>query len=634
MCGIAGVLNFRRHKSVDPAVLQTMCDVMRHRGPDDEGFYLEDNIGLGMRRLSIIDLFNGRQPIRNENSNVWAVFNGEIYNFRELRQDLSHRHHVFRTNADGEVIVHLYEEYGESFVEHLNGMFSIALWDKRNRKFMLTRDRFGIKPLFYFESAEELVFGSELKSVLVHPSCKTDIDLQALHDYLSFNYIPGPRTIFTAVRKLQPGYTLVVEDHRSTQYPYWDLKFEARGENWSEEDFVDELCKVLRKAVAGHLISDVPMGVFLSGGVDSSTLVALMAETSARPIKTFSVGFEEESFNELPVARQVAKRFATDHHELVVKPDAVNLLPRLVEAFDEPFADSSSIPVFYLSKLARGEVKTVLSGEGGDEVFAGYDTYGAARVARLYRKLHTLLRRHIIPAVVSRIPVSHKRVSFDYRAKRFVKGAELSPEEGHFWWKVVFTEDAKEELYGRTTEMLDNSFSVFRDRFTVCGSQDLLDRLQYVDTKVYLPDDILVKTDRMSMANSLEARVPFLDHELVEWVTTIPSALKINGLTKKYILKKAMAEHLPKEVTYGKKRGFNVPIPGWLRGELRDMVGDLLSPARIRKFGFFDSGYVSRMIEDHQAMRVDYSRNIWNLLVFALWCERCDRPEHNVRRSA
>ncbi len=637
MCGIAGIFNLDRERSVNQNVLRSMCNAIRHRGPDDEGFYVDRNFGMGMRRLSIIDLDGGRQPIKNEDGTVWMVFNGEIYNFKELKRELSRNGHLFRSNSDGEVVVHLYEEYGDSFVQHLNGMFAIALWDKRNKRLILVRDRLGIKPLYYSQSKHGIIFGSELKTILCEPACEKEIDLQALHDYLAFNYIPGPKTIFRGIKKLLPGNILTVQGLRVSLASYWDVNFKGEPTpRLSEEDYATHLYQLLKEAVQSHLVSDVPLGVFLSGGLDSSAIVALMAQVSNQPIKTFSIGFEQKSFNELPFARQVAQRFSTDHHELVIRPDTVNLLPRLIESFDEPFADSSAIPVYYVSQLARTHVKTVLSGEGGDEVFAGYETYSAAKVAHLYRKLPGLLKKSILPAVVRHLPVSHKKVSFDYKAKRFIEGALLPPEKGHFWWKVIFSEDAKRKLYRIENGQIEDSFHVFRDYFSSCTSEDLLARLQYVDTKVYLPDDILVKTDRMSMANSLEVRVPFLDHRIVDWAAQIPSHLKLNGLSKKYILKKVMSSHLPKEIIQGKKRGFNVPVPGWLRGELREMVGDVLSPSRIQSLGFFNANYISRMIEDHQAMRVDYSRNIWGLLIFALWHDtymrEAPKAEYSQRR--
>lgn len=622
MCGIVGKLNLQTDKPVTYETLSRMCGVIRHRGPDDEGIYLDANFGMGMRRLSIIDLSTGKQPIGSEDGSVWTVFNGEIYNFLELRPQLEKKGHTFATNTDTEVIVHLYEEYQEDFVKYLAGMFAIAVWDKRQKKLILARDRLGIKPLYYSVDADRLLFGSEIKTIL-QDETRREINLQALHDYLSLNYIPGPQTIFTRIRSLPPGHLLTYQRGNATVTPYWDLQYPAatNGKSRSEESYCEELYELLRTVVKQHLISDVPLGVLLSGGLDSSSLVALMSAVSSQPIQTFSIGFDEQSYNELASARTVARAFATQHHELTVRPNVMELLPELVRYFDEPFADSSAIPVYCVAKLAREHVKVALSGEGGDEVFAGYHTYAAYKMAELYKRLPKVLAASLIPAVVGRLPVSHEKVSFDYKAKRFVGGALLPPAEGHYWWKVIFTEEAKAALYAREREQYEDPLRLYQQVYEQCPAVDALTRLQHIDLKVYLPDDILVKADRMSMANSLEARVPFLDHRVVEFAAALPSWLKLRGLTKKYILKRTMARHLPNEISRGKKRGFNVPIPMWIRRELRDVVHEVLSPQRLQEAGFFNPAAVSTLIRDHEEMRADYSRNIWGLLIFMLWYE-------------
>jgi asparagine synthase (glutamine-hydrolysing) len=621
MCGIAGKLSLRPSETVTSESVTRMCRVLSHRGPDDEGIYLDGSFGMGMRRLSIIDLLSGKQPIQNEDGSVWTVFNGEIYNFLDLRLLLQRKGHRFYTNTDTEVIVHLYEEYQEDFVRHLAGMFAIVVWDMRQKKLILARDRLGIKPLYYYVDSNRILFGSEIKAIL-QDGIEKEIDLQALHDYLSFNYVPGPRTIFKGVRKLPPGHMMTSSRGTVTITPYWELQYgenPTNGRARSEESYCEELYDLLKATVQQHLISDVPLGVFLSGGIDSSTLVALMSKVSSQPIRTFSIGFEETSYNELDYARAVAKKFDTEHHELVVSPNIVDLLPELVHFFDEPFADSSAIPVYCVSKLAREHVKVALSGEGGDEVFAGYETYAAYKIAEIYKRLPKILATTLIPATVRRLPVSHRRVSFDYKAKRFVDGALLSPEDAHYWWKVIFTEEAKAVLYAGGVDGLEDPLTLYRHAYEHCPAVDVLTKLQHIDTKIWLPDDILVKADRMSMAHSLETRVPFLDHRVVEFAASLPPHLKLRRLTKKYILKRAMSGHLPSEVLKGKKRGFNVPVPIWLRHELRDLVHDVLGPRRLKETGFFSSEAVSAIIRDHELKRVDYSRNIWCLLVFMLW---------------
>lgn len=621
MCGIAGKLNFQQGRPVLHATMARMCAVMRHRGPDDEGIYLDRYFGMGMRRLSIIDLATGKQPISNEDGSIWTVLNGEIYNFLELRELLEQKGHKFYTHTDTEVIVHSYEEYGEQFAEHLTGMFAVAVWDKRQEKLILARDRLGIKPLYYSEGPNGLLFGSETKAIL-QDGIERDVDLQALHDYLSFNYVPGPRSIFKHVRSLPAGHVLTCSGKSVAIAPYWQIQYppgSANGNRRSAESYCEELYELLCSTVKQHLISDVPLGVFLSGGVDSSALVALMSKVSSQTIRTFSVGFEEKSYNELDYARIVAREFGTEHHELVVSPNIVDLLPELVRYFDEPFADSSAIPVYCVAKLARQHVKVALSGEGGDEVFAGYHTYAAYKIAELYKRLPRKLAAEVIPAIVRRLPVSHKKVSFDYKAKRFIEGALLPPAQGHYSWKVIFTEEAKAALYASNREKFEDPLRLYHSVYDDCATADVLTRLQHIDLKVYLPDDILVKADRMSMANSLEARVPFLDHRVVEFAAALPARLKLRGLTKKYILKRTMSRDLPAKVLNGKKRGFNVPMPSWLRHELRDVVHEVLGPQRLKEAGFFRPEAVAAMIRDHEGMRIDYSRNIWCLLVFMLW---------------
>ena len=634
MCGIVGQFNWRDGAPVSEQALRLMCATIVHRGPDDEGIVADGAFGMGMRRLSINDLAGGHQPLGNEDGSVLVVCNGEIYNSPEIASDLRGRGHHLTSHSDVAVIPHLYEEHGDDFVRHLDGMFALALWDRRRRRLVLARDRLGIKPLYLAERDGALAFASEVTALTAAGWCE-DLDWRGLHHYLSLGYVPTPWSIFAGVRKLEPGTQLTLEAERpAAERRYWQLRFDATASRLSADDYAEEVLSALRAAVRSHLLSDVPVGVFLSGGVDSSGLVALMSEVAGRRIQTFSVGFEEKSFDELHLARQVATRYGTDHHEIVVRPDAVRILPALVRHFGEPFADSSAVPVYYVSELARRHVKVVLSGEGGDEVFAGYETYLAGKLAAIYRRLPDVVGRTIVPALVARMPVSHERVSLDYKAKRFVAGAYLPLADGHFWWKVILSEAAQAELcLGQARQAGLETAELFRAAAERAGSDDWLACLQSIDAHVYLPDNILTKADRMSMAHSLEARVPYLDRALVELAARLPSSVKLRRFSKKYVLKRALRQHVPEAILRAKKRGFNVPVPAWLRGELRDMVADVLSPSALRRMGLFDPEYVERLIRDHNAMRVDHSRPLWTLLVFATWYEEW-RQRHTVARHA
>ena len=621
MCGIVGQLNRTDGTPVAPELLHRMNEAIVHRGPDDEGLYVDGAFGMGMRRLSFNDLSpSGNQPLGNEDGSVQVVCNGEIYNSPELRRELEARGHHMRSHSDVAVIPHLYEEHGLDFVRHLDGMFALALWDSKRRRLVIARDSIGIKPLYVAERDGKLAFASEVMA-LVAGGYGAEIDFTSLHHYLSLGYIPAPGSIFTDIRKLEPGTQLTVEEGRApVEHRYWQLRFAPETRTRSLDDYADEVLTGLRAAVKSHLLSDVPVGVFLSGGVDSSGLVALMSEVASGRISTFSVGFEEKSFDELDLAREVAKRYGTDHHEFVVRPDAVRILPKLARHFGEPFADSSAVPVYYVSELAARNVKGVLSGEGGDEVFAGYETYLAGKLTALYRRLPSVIGRSLVPAVVSRLPVSHAKVSFDYKAKRFVGGAYLPLADGHFWWKVVLSDAVQAELcLGPARNGHSDTAAIFRAAAERAGSDDWLAQLQAIDAHVYLPDDILVKADRMSMAHSLEARVPYLDRSLVELAARLPSDVKLRRFTKKFVLKHALRRHVPEAILKGKKRGFNVPVPSWLRNELRDLVAETLSPASLRNIGLFDPSYVQRLIAEHNAMRVDHSRPLWTLLVFMTW---------------
>jgi asparagine synthase (glutamine-hydrolysing) len=619
MCGIAGELRLTSGERPSPARVRAMCDVMVHRGPDSFGEYAHGEVAFGMRRLAIVDVARGQQPLGNEDGSVQVVCNGEIYNAPQLTRELEARGHVLRTHSDVEVIAHLYEQHGVDVAARLDGMFAFAIWDAKAHRLVLGRDRVGIKPLYVTRLGDRLVWGSEAKCLLA-AGLDPQLDPQALHDYLTLGYVPGPASIFAGVTQLAPGHVLVCEAGKEpVTRRYWSLEGHVAGrEARTEADWEAELLSTLLGAVQSHLMSDVPLGVFLSGGLDSGSIVALMHELGVHPIRTFTIGFEEKSFSELDDARLVATRYGTEHHELIVRPDAISLLPRLVRSFDEPFADSSAIPVFHVSELARRHVTVVLSGEGGDEVLAGYETYRARRVAALYARLPQAIGRGLVPAVVRQLPVSHAKVSFDYKAKRFVTGAYLPPAAGHLWWKTILDEDTKASLYGNAAAGAEHTARLFEELFAESDG-DELDRLQYVDTKLYLPADILVKVDRMSMQHSLEARVPFLDRSMLELSRRMPSRLRLRGLTTKYVLRRAMAKRLPPAVLNGKKRGFNVPMPAWLAGGLRDFTRDVLSPDRVRRQGLFRPAAVERLVNEHLSRRIDQGRAIWTLLVLSVW---------------
>jgi asparagine synthase (glutamine-hydrolysing) len=610
VCGICGLVAADRR--VDPDRVAAMSGTLVHRGPDSFGEFSDGSAALAARRLSIIDLETGDQPIANEDGTLHVVQNGEIYNYRELRHELERAGHRFRSHGDTEVLLHLYEEHGDRFVERLRGMFALAIWDARRRRLLLARDRFGIKPLYYRAAQGELAFASELRALP-----RGLIDLDALEAFLAFNSIPAPLTIFREVRKLPAGHLLIwaegrVELERFAR-PGPVPEEQLRGDE--EAELVEELRARLRDSVRAHLVSDVPVGVLLSGGVDSALLAALAAEESSEPLRTFSIGFEERSFDELVDARRVAERYGTRHRELVLRPDAALLLPALAEAFDEPFADSSALPTYLVSELAASDVKVALSGEGGDELFGGYYTYVADLLAARLGGLARLTR-----PFVERLPTSAAKASFDYKAKRFVRAAHLPPLERHHGWKEIFSADARAELTGRSSAF--DPVDLLRTRYAETEGAGELARLQDVDLGIYLVDDLLVKTDRASMAHSLEARVPYLDTVVTNLALALPTRHKVRGLSKKVLLRKAAAPLLPREIVHGKKRGFSIPAAAWLRGELEPFARETLSRDALLRQGFFRPESVQRLLDEHVAGTEDRSRQLWGLLAFTLWHER------------
>ena len=614
MCGICGLVSLDG-SPVDAGPLEAMNETLVHRGPDAAGTLVDGPVAVASRRLSIIDIAGGDQPIGNEDGSVQVVQNGEIYNHLELRAVLERQGHVFHTASDTEALVHLYEERGPGFVRELRGMFAIALWDSKRRRLVLARDPFGIKPLYYSVTGGTLAFASELKALP-----RGEVDLDALEAFLAFNSIPAPLSIWKGTYKLPAGYTLVWNGEREPVVERFARPAPASADELRTEDeneLAEELRARLRDSVRAHLIADVPVGVLLSGGVDSGALAALAALESGERVQTFSIGFDEGSFDELAGARKVAERYDTDHHELTVRPDAAELLPKLAVAFDEPFADSSALPTYLVSELAARHVKVALSGEGGDELFGGYYTYVADLLAPRIGPLAGVAR-----PLVERLPSSSAKASLDYRAKRFVRAAHLPPLERHHAWKEIFSAEARAALLAPGRQGSTDPLAVYRERYAETHGAEELARLQDVDLGIYLVDDLLVKTDRASMAHSLEARVPFLDPVVATLALALPTRLKVRGFSKKRLLRKAVAPLLPHSVVYGRKRGFSIPAAAWLRGPLVPFAREVLSADTLRRQGFFRPETVARLLDDHVAGREDLSRQLWGLLTFTLWHEQ------------
>ncbi|MBI5104617.1 MAG: asparagine synthase (glutamine-hydrolyzing) [Solirubrobacterales bacterium] len=618
MCGICGLVALDGG-AVDAAPLRAMAGALEHRGPDGHGELVDGPVALANRRLAIIDLEHGEQPMGSEDGRVQVVQNGEVYDHAALREELRRRGHRFATRCDTEVLVHGFEEWDVGVLERLRGMFAIAFWDARERRLVLARDRFWIKPLYWGVHDGRLAFASGLKALRRVPGLCGELDHDALEAYLAFNSIPAPLSIFRGVRKLPPGHLLEWRPGREPEVRRWcrpgpvpagEVRRERGG------DLAAELRDRMRDSVRAHLVADVPVGVFLSGGVDSCTLAALAAEVSAEPVRTFSIGFEERSFDELDRARLVARRYGTDHHEVVLRPDAAQLLPEIVDAFDEPFADSSALPTYAVSRLAAEHVKVALSGEGGDELFGGYFTYVADRLAPWLARPASLAR-----PLVERLPSTSGRVSLDYKAKRFVRAAALPALERHHGWKEINAPEVRAAMLDgrRGADPVD----LLRARYAETEGAQALARLQDVDVGIYLPDDLLVKTDRASMAHSLEVRVPFLDPEVSDLAFALPTRHKVRGTAKKVLLRRAAAPLLPREVVVGRKKGFSIPAAAWLRGDLLPMARDLLSPEALRRGGVLDPAPVQRLLDEHVARTEDHSRPLWGLLCLALWMDRC-----------
>ncbi|MBI5570016.1 MAG: asparagine synthase (glutamine-hydrolyzing) [Desulfomonile tiedjei] len=627
MCGVCGIVNRDSERSVDRAILLAMTRSMAHRGPDDEGFYTQGPVGLGHRRLSIIDLSTGRQPIHNEDETVWIVYNGELYNSPELRVELEKRGHEFSTRSDTEVIVHAYEEYGPDCVNVFNGMFAFAIWDTARKRLFIARDRVGIKPLYYAELKDCFIFGSELKALLAHPSVERSIDITALNQYLAFEYVPTPRTIFEGINKLPPGHLLIWENGSLEIRQYWDLQLVQceNGNRKSETEYVLNLLETLKESVRKELIADVPTGVLLSGGIDSSAVACMMAQCIPGNVKSFSIAFEDPSFDESNYAQLVSRHLGTEHHEITLTAGMMlDLVPQIAGFLDEPLGDSSIIPTYLLSSFTRQYVKVALGGDGGDELFAGYSTLQAHRLSDYYQRfLPKLIARRVVPWVVDNLPVSFNNISFDFKARRFLAGQGLPPVLRHHLWLGSFSTPERSRLLGpraqgheRDAEQLSYA------HLNACSAHDYLNQILYCDMKLYLEGDILPKVDRASMANSLEVRVPLLNQLMLEYANRLPHTFKLKGLTTKYILRKALQGLLPRPILARGKKGFNMPVAKWLTGPLKPLAEEMFSADRLKREGLFDPSYVRFLLDEHLEHRRDNRKLLWTLLVFELWYDK------------
>ncbi|PYS46575.1 MAG: asparagine synthase (glutamine-hydrolyzing) [Acidobacteria bacterium] len=640
MCGITGWANLdARVPPVDGArgLLRSMCERMTHRGPDSEGLMVATGVALGMRRLAIIDLQTGEQPVTSEDGQVSVILNGEIYNYRELRSDLEKRGHHFRSESDTEVLPHLYEEHGDQMVQHLNGMFAFALWDARRRKLFIARDRFGEKPLYWGVFDKTFLFASEPKVLLAHPAVHPALNLDALRQYLSFDYIPAPLSIYQGIQKLPAAHTLTVEDGRVHVERYWRLSYKKPERVPSEEEAEYNLRELMEDSVRMRLVSDVPLGVLLSGGVDSSTVAAMAVRSSNEAVKTFSISFAETSFDESSYARAVAKFLGTDHHEERLSVDlAANLVSEIGSWMDEPFSDPSLVPTYLLSRFTRKHVTVALGGDGGDELFAGYEMYPAQRFAHIYARVPGILRRALVEPIIRLLPVKTKNLSLDYKARRFVAGMNYDEVARHHIWFGSFTPEEQGQLLTAEAKAASEG-DIYADARRLlaeeCDADNTVEQMQCLDTQLYLAEDILTKVDRASMAVSLEVRAPFLDPRVAEYAASLPVSYKLHGRKTKYILKRAVRDLLPPFVTRRGKKGFGVPVAEWLKGRLRPLARDLLSPERLRKAGVFDAAYVQHLQDEHERGRANHRKLLWTLLMFELWHESFIETPRRIETS-
>ncbi len=624
MCGITGFVN-KNGRAADRELLEAMNLAIIHRGPDEDGFFVHKNVGLAMRRLSIIDLASGQQPIFNADRTKCIVFNGEIYNYQELRQGLIDRGHELFTKSDTEAVLRLYEESGPECLEHLRGMFAFAIWDDVEKSLFLARDRIGKKPLLYSRQPNgDLIFGSEFQALLKHPSISREVDYDAIDSYFTYLCVPAPQTAFKAIRKLEPGHWLRWKNGDIETHRYWLPDF-SKKIKISEEEVIEETTRIVRESTKLRMISEVPLGAFLSGGVDSSVVVALMAQESPTPVKTFSIGFEEQDFSELKYAKTVAEHVGAEYNEFIVRPNAVEVLPTLVDHYGEPYADSSAIPTYYVSKETRKHVTVALNGDGGDESFGGYERYAAMQLAEIYQRFPGSLRKIFFEAPVKALPSSELRRSRIRDVQRFIKAANLSRSERYYYWMSGIKDSMKEELYTdefKRRENGNNPFHFIDQWFKQANGSGMLDSTLLADQMTYLPNDLLVKVDIASMANSLEARSPFLDHKVIEFAASLPENLKMRRFQTKYLLKKVAARLVPRSVVYRQKMGFGVPVGKWFRGEMRDFVHSVLLSERAMKRGLTEPAVVARWIDEHETAVADHTFHIWGLLMLELWFQQ------------
>ncbi len=639
MCGIVGIVDFATGHSVDKSDIERMCNTIVHRGPDDVGTYSDANVGIGMRRLSIIDVDGGRQPIQNEDESIWIVFNGEIYNYQELRSSLKHAGHQFRTKTDTETIIHLYEEYGIECLQHLRGMFAFAIWDKNKRQLFVARDRLGIKPLFWAHDGNRFIFASEIKAILANPNVPRIVDWTAVDAYFAYTYIPAPLSIYKSIRKLPCAHYMVVRDGKVSVQRYWDLDFSGKNEK-SEKDIAGEFRDLLQESVGMRMMSEVPLGSFLSGGVDSSLIVALMSAKSEDPIQTFTIGFggeRGEFLDERPYARELSNRYQCRHNEIEVLPQIETALKAGLSSFDEPFADDSVIPTYHICEAAREHVTVLLTGLGGDENFAGYERYLGLWMSRYYEKLPSLLRDKVLRPLVMRLKEQkggHYRIN---HIKRFVSSGGLSAGRRYQRYICSMPPESRKRLYSEEIRSLidfDYVESLGWEHFNRLDEADLLDRALYQDMNMYLPEDILALSDRIGMYHSLELRVPFVDHKLVEYCAKIPSNLKIRRMNKKYLLKEVGRDLLPRSVLSHRKQGFCSPMAVWLRGDLKDTVDKALAGPVIEDGGVFDPDTIGSILKDHHERRTLNDKVIFSLLVFQKWMAEHERSETFAEESS
>ena len=623
MCGIAGWVNLKQsNQNHTKTVLHSMCETILHRGPNSEGIWMDDTVALGMRRLSIIDLHTGDQPVYSEDKSIVVMMNGELYNYREVRADLERRGHKFVTQTDTEIVPHLYQEYGDDFVDHLNGMFAITLWDTRKKRLVIARDRYGEKPVYYGVFEGKLIYASEPKALLEHPSVKPELNLDSLRQYLSFDYVPAPNSIYKGISKLPAAHIMTVENGEVKTRRYWNLTFSKNGHTPSLEKAASELRELLSDSVRMRLVADVPLGILLSGGVDSSAVAAFATQHATETVKTFSIGFSEDSFDETRYARQVAVHLGTDHYEEILSVEkAGDLISEIGGWLDEPLSDGSLIPTYLLARFVRKHVTVALGGDGGDEIFAGYPTYLGHKVAGVYSFIPQIIRSRLIEPVVRSLPVSTKNLSFDYKAKRFVKSANFETITRHHSWFGSFSIDEQRPLL--TEHVLSNSrgdiYAGPKNLLDICDADDEIERMQYLDMNFYMAEDILTKVDRASMAVSLETRAPFLDPRIGEFAAALPLEYKLRGNKGKYILKRSLEGLLPKTILHRSKKGFGIPIAEWLKGRLNPLMHELLAPQRLKEQGLFEAQHVQTLIAEHEKGLASNHKQLWTLLVFQLW---------------